>query len=101
MLVYITCSDATEAKRIARHLVETQLVAGVNILPGHSIYRWQNEICEHAEAIMLAQAPEANFEAILTAVKSLHSYQNPCIIALPISHGNPDFLQWIAQLGVS
>ena len=62
-LVYVTVPDEPEALALARMLVETRLAAGVNVLPGAcSVYRWQGEVREAGECLLLAQVSRAAFE---------------------------------------
>ena len=97
ILVYITAGDRAEASRIGRALVEEKLAACANVLDGMtSIYRWQGDICEDSEAVLIAKTSEALAPALTERVRSLHSYDCPCVVTLPISGGNADFLDWIA-----
>ena len=94
--VYMTASDAAEATRIGRALVEERLVACVNILNDmRSIYWWQGQVETSAEVVLIAKTRTELVEPLIARVKSLHSYECPCVIALPIAAGNPDYLAWI------
>ena len=94
--VCVTAASVDEAKAIGRALVEARLVASVNIVPGvASLYWWEGALREGDEAMLWAKT-RADLVAPLTArVKALHSYACPCVIALPITGGNPDYLAWI------
>lgn len=95
-LVYITFPNETEALRLGRELVEKKLAAGINIVPGvHSIYWWQDELRERPECLLLAQVSAQAYGDLENFVLGRHSYQTPCVIAMPIERGNPAFLQWI------
>lgn len=96
--VYITASDVAEATRIGRALVEDRLAACANVISGMtSIYRWQNEICEDTEAVLIAKTTDNKVAALTERVKELHSYECPCVAALPIRDGNAAFLSWIEE----
>lgn len=96
LLVYMTAASLEEAQRIARHVVERRLAAGVNILPAvHSIYHWKGAVQEAAETVCVFKTEDDRFEALRAAIVSLHSYETPCVVALPISAGHEDFLRWI------
>ena len=96
-LVYVTTRDTEEARRIGRDLVETHLAACVNIFDHmNSLYIWQDQFQDDREAVMIAKTTETQLPALIEAVKARHSYDCPCIVALPIAGGNPDFLGWIA-----
>jgi periplasmic divalent cation tolerance protein len=97
VLLYITCPDAATATAIGRSLVAERLVACVNLLPGmHSIYRWQGAIEEADEVVLLAKTRTELTGPVTAHVRGQHPYQEPCIVALPITGGSPSFLAWIA-----
>lgn len=97
-LVYMTAPTLEEARRLARELVRLRLAAGVNVLPGaESIYRWKGEVREAGECLLLAQVSGAALPAFTATARSLHSYEVPCIVAVPIDAGHLPFLHWIAE----
>ena len=96
ILIYITTKDRDQAQSIGRVLVESRLAACANIIDGmQSIYWWNDQICEDSEAVLLVKTRELNFYAIMTKVKELHTYTTPCIISIPLTGGNPDYLAWL------
>ncbi len=96
-LVYITCKNRDQALRIGRLLVESRLAACANVMESmHSLYWWQGEVVEDQEAVLIVKTRAAHLESLIAAVKSAHSYEVPCIVALPILEGNPDYLAWLA-----
>lgn len=96
-LIYITTENAEEARSIGRALVEAGLAACANVLgPMTSIYRWEGAVQEGAETVLIAKTTVARVEALTAKVRALHSYDCPCIVALPVEGGNPAFLEWIA-----
>ncbi len=96
--IYMTAKDKAEARDIGRHLVESRLAACVNILDTmNSMYVWQGEFQDDTETVLIAKTTEDMVPELITAVKARHSYDCPCITALPIEGGNPDFLQWIVD----
>ena len=95
-LVYITAEDTDEARAIGRALVESRLVACVNIIDGvNSMYWWEGAIQDDHEAVLIAKTREALVPELIEKVKELHSYECPCIVSMPIESGNVDFLRWI------
>jgi periplasmic divalent cation tolerance protein len=100
-LTYMTASNDAEARLIARVLVETRLAACVNIIPGmRSVYRWEGEIHEDAEIVLIAKTRRERVPALTAKIKDIHSYDCPCVVSIDIDGGNPDFLDWIdAQAG--
>ncbi len=99
-LIYITTKDKAEAKKIGKALIEERLTACVNIIEGmESIYRWEDEIKEDNECILIAKTPYHNVDELTERTKELHSYQCPCIISLPLSEqeGNEAYQQWLIK----
>lgn len=95
-LIYITAASADEARAIGRALVEERLAACANVLgPITSFYWWDGAVQEDGETALVAKTREDLVEALVERVKELHSYDCPCIVALPIEGGNPAFLDWI------
>ena len=97
-IAYITASSGDQARRIGRTLVQARLAACVNIIPGmNSIYWWEGEIQEDAEVVVIAKTRESLLPKLIETVKSVHSYDCPCIIAVPVLGGNPGYLDWIGR----
>src|SRR3569832_1646739 len=97
-LILSTASTKDEAQEIARALVERKLVACVNIVgPIDSIYRWKGEVENAQEFLMVMKTGSEKFEDVREAVKSLHSYEVPEVIQIPIENGLPAYLTWISD----
>jgi len=98
LLVLINAPDMDAAERIAHHLVEQKLAACVNCLPGvKSVYRWQGAVETATEVSLLVKTTQARFAELEASVKSMHPYQVPEIIGLPITAGLPAYLDWILK----
>lgn len=96
--VYMTAATRAEARRIAKKLVDERLAACVNILgPMESVYSWKGKVCAGREVALVAKTAVSRKTALIRAVRTLHSYECPCIVCLPIDGGNPDFLRWIRE----
>jgi len=96
IVVYITTSSVSEAKKIGRLLVEEKLAACSNIIsPIRSIYSWQGRICDDKEALMILKTKRKLFKKIVARVEKLHSYDVPEIIAIPIIEGSGKYLSWL------
>ena len=94
--IYMTAGNKAEAQKIAKSLVEHRLAACVNILENmQSVYRWENDIQEDTEVVLIAKTTERLVSELIEKVKSLHSYECPCIVSLPILDGYAPFLKWI------
>ena len=95
-VVFVTAGSRSEARRIARALLEQRLVACANIVPGiESHYWWEGKIDHAREWLLVMKTQRSKFRAVERAVKQLHSYQVPEIIALPLFAGQTDYLRWI------
>jgi periplasmic divalent cation tolerance protein len=96
--VVITADSADWLANFTRDLVDDGLAAcGQNISAIRSIYRWQGSIEDEAEARVALHTRASLVPAIIERTKAVHPYDVPCVIALPIQAGNPDYLAWIAQ----
>ena len=94
--IYMTAGSKAEAQEIGNALVESQLAACVNILDNmQSIYRWEGKLQQDSEVVLIAKTIDSLVAQLIEKVKSLHSYDCPCIVSLPISDGYPPFLDWI------
>ncbi len=96
--LYMTASGRDEAVTIGRALVQERLVACVNVLDGMtSLYWWQGAVQQESEAVLIAKTLSDRVPDVVARVRELHSYECPCVVALPISQGNPAFLEWITK----
>ncbi|MDP2134990.1 MAG: divalent-cation tolerance protein CutA [Sulfuritalea sp.] len=97
LLILTTLPDAASAQALAASLVRQGLAACVNILaPCRSVYRWKGAI-ENAEEIpLLIKTTAARYAALEAAIRATHPYELPELIAVPIAHGLPDYLSWVA-----
>ena len=95
-IVLTTASSRDEAKRIAKALVEGRLAACVNLVDGvESIYRWQGEVEEAAEVLLLIKPNVEKIEALETAVRHLHSYEVPEFLIFEVNGGSAAYLKWL------
>lgn len=98
VFLYVTTTDEAEAKRLGRLLVEENLCACANVLGGMTpIFRWQGRIEEGSEAVLIAKTRGALVERVTARLREAHSYDCPCVVALPVAGGNPEFLSWIVE----
>ena len=98
LMAYVTAADEDEARRIAKTLVEERLAACVNILGRiESVYHWAGGVQSSNETAFLAKTTEARFYALAARVRELHSYELPCVVALPLVRGEAAFLGWIEE----
>jgi periplasmic divalent cation tolerance protein len=97
-MIYITAGSKDEAKRIGKALIGNGLAACVNIIENMtSMYMWDGKLQDANETILIVKTTKERVSDLIEKVKSLHSYDCPCIVSLPVSGGNPAFLKWVAE----
>jgi periplasmic divalent cation tolerance protein len=98
VLVLCSCPDELQATEIARKMVQEGLAACVSRLPPMaSVYRWQGQLCEASEQLLLIKTTAAAYAALEMRLKALHPYEMPEIIALPVVAGSEAYLNWVAR----
>lgn len=98
MVAFCTAPDEHEGARLARLLVEGRAAACVNVLPGlRSVYRWEGEIREDGEALMVAKTDRRRLPLLIDLVNSHHPYDCPEVVALPVTGGLPAYLKWVVD----
>lgn len=96
IIVYVTTSKRAEAREIGEALVESRLASCVQITsPIESIYRWEGEVCNEEEYLLIAKTRMSLFGRVAEYIKDNHSYEVPQIVAVPIIEGTKDYLSWI------
>ncbi|WP_141324402.1 divalent-cation tolerance protein CutA [Myxococcus sp. AB025B] len=96
ILVLVTAPSADKAAELARSLVEEQLAACGNILPGlRSIYRWEGKVQDDAEALILFKTRASLFDTLRSRLVELHPYDVPEVLRLDIADGHAPYLAWI------
>lgn len=82
----------------AKQLVEEQLAACVNVLPAMtSVYRWQGEVQEEAERQLVIKTVRSQVDLLMDRLRTLHPYEVPECLVLPIEHGGAAYLAWLAE----
>ena len=98
IVIFITAKDKAEGEKIARHLLAEKLAACVNIIPTvESFFWWENKIDQSAETLLIVKSKKILFPRLVKAVRAVHSYSVPEIIALPIAAGDKAYLKWISD----
>jgi periplasmic divalent cation tolerance protein len=96
IVILVTCGTRKEAWRIAAGLVREHLIACANVIPSvKSIFRWQGRQETSRETMVIIKAREDRFARIEKAIKRLHSYDVPEIIALPVVAGSKEYIGWV------
>ncbi|MCY3981645.1 MAG: divalent-cation tolerance protein CutA [Alphaproteobacteria bacterium] len=97
-LLYMTAGDREEALALAHLLVGERLAACANVIgAATSVYRWQGAVQEEDEVVLVAKTVESRVEAAVRRVRTVHSYDTPCVVAVPISGGDAAFLSWVQE----
>ena len=98
LLAISTFPDAETASRIAKTLVEEKFVACANLIPGvHSVYRWKEKIETAGEVIVFFKTTRDRQAAVQEKLRSLHPYEVPEIVFVPVESGLPAYLSWVAE----
>lgn len=98
IVIFITTATENEAKKIADALVTRKKAACVNITPKiDSLFWWQGKVNSTTETLLIVKTELSLLDDVVKLVKSLHSYDVPEIIALPIIGGNEDYLKWMSD----
>lgn len=96
LMVYVTCASPEQAQRMADTLVGERLAACANILPGmRAVYRWRGAVERDEETVLLLKTTAVRLERLVERAVELHSYEVPCVVALPLVGGHADYLEWI------
>jgi len=97
-IVYTTINKIQDGRRIARTLVEEKLVSCVNIIPKiESVYRWKGKIENDEEVILIAKTVDKNVKKTIQRIKTLHPYELPDIVVIPIIGGLKEYLDYITN----
>ncbi len=93
--VVLVTAPAKEAESLARKLLKERLVACANLVPKiQSLYWWQGKIEKASETLMILKAPKKNMGRLIKKIASLHPYEVPEVLALPIESGHKPYLEW-------
>lgn len=96
VVIFVTTSSKKEAQRIASVLIKDKLAACVNIIGNiESVFWWQGKVEAAKEELLVIKSKKAKLPAIIKLVRSLHSYDVPEVIALPVVGGYKRYLEWI------
>lgn len=94
ILVYITNKDKSEAKKVAKHLLEKNLIACANIFPIESMYEWKGKLAEESEYVLIGKTSENKYKEVKKEVVKIHSYTVPCVMKIPVSF-NKKYENWL------
>jgi len=96
ILIFCTCGNQDEARRIAYAVVEERLAACANIITGiQSIFRWQGEVTEAEEVQLLIKTTQGRYSDLQRRIVELHSYDTPEIFSVPLGAVSDKYLAWL------
>jgi periplasmic divalent cation tolerance protein len=96
--VLVTVPDAGKAAEMTRTLVEARLAACGNVVPGvRSIYRWEGRIQDESEALVVLKTTRVRIPELVARIRTLHPYEVPEVLALPVEEGNGAYLEWVVK----
>ena len=99
ILIYVTCESVKQAKQIARHLMKKRLCACVNIFPNMiPMFFWppkSGKIDESKEVVMIIKSLELKYKLIEKEIIKIHTYDTPCIIAMPVKFVAKKYFNWL------
>lgn len=97
-LILTTAGSADAARALAEHLVADGLAACVQLLPIHSVYRWQGAVQHDAETLLLVKTRTALYAEVEACIRRQHSYSVPEVLCLPVCAGSVPYLDWLAAM---
>lgn len=97
-LVYVAAANEAQAMQIGNALVVERLAGCVNVIPNmKSIFRWKGGVQQENEAVLIAKTRADKIHDLNERVRSLHSYETPAILAIPLLHVDADFAKWLEE----
>ena len=98
LVVLVATENRREAVRIGEGMVSARLAACANILPEiQSIYRWKGKVVKAQEVLLILKSTKSRYRALEKAIKTMHTYETPEIIALPVHEGLAQYIGWVCN----
>ena len=96
LVILVTAVNQEEAVRIGKGMVKAKLAACANIIPGiQSIYRWKGKVVKAQEVLLILKSTKPRYRALEKAIKAIHTYETPEILALPVKEGLDQYMGWV------
>jgi len=96
LVVLVAAVNQREAVRIGKGMVNAKLAACANVIPGiQSIYRWKGKVVKTEESLLILKSSKLRYRALEKAIKAMHTYEIPEIIALPVQEGLDRYIRWV------
>lgn len=94
----VTGPDREQLVRLGRALVEERLIACLNVVERvTSVYRWEDEVCEEAEALGILKTTAARSDAVERRIRELHPYDVPEVLFVPVDGGSAPYVDWVSE----
>jgi periplasmic divalent cation tolerance protein len=98
LVILVTTANRKEAVRIGEGMVNVKLAACANIIPRiESIYRWKGKVVKTQEVLLILKSTKPRYRALEKAIKTMHTYETPEIIALPVKEGLDQYIGWVCS----
>jgi periplasmic divalent cation tolerance protein len=98
LVILVTTVNQEEAVRIGKEMVNAKLAACANVIPGiQSIYRWNGKVVQEEEVLLILKTVKPRYRALEKAIKTMHTYEIPEIIALPVKEGFNQYIGWVGR----
>lgn len=96
LLAYTLCASRREGEKIARECVKARLAACANVFaPATSFFHWKGKLEKATEFPVFLKTTEKNYSKLEKKIRELHSFELPCVVALPLARGEKKYLQWV------
>lgn len=96
LVILVTTENRQEAVRIGEEMVNAKLAACANVISGiQSIYRWKGKVVKAQEVLLILKSTKPRYRALEKAIKAMHTYETPEIIALPVKEGLDRYIGWV------
>jgi periplasmic divalent cation tolerance protein len=98
LVILVTTVNQEEARKIGKGMVNAKLAACANVIPGiQSIYRWEGKVVKTQEVLLILKSTKPRYRALEKAIKAMHTYETPEIIALPVKEGLDRYIEWVCS----
>lgn len=98
LVILVTAVNQEEAVKIGEGMVNAKLAACANIIPKiQSIYRWKGKVVKAQEVLIILKSTKMRYRALEKAIKSMHTYETPEIIGLPVKEGLEQYIGWLRR----
>jgi periplasmic divalent cation tolerance protein len=97
IVVILSTAPPADSTAMAKALLDGRLVACVNVIPVRSFYRWKGGVCDDAEHLLIIKTTKEKSGEVIAAIRAIHPYEVPEIIAVPVIEGHAPYLEWVNQ----